>query len=709
MEKWIKTTIFATLFFIFAGAVHAQEPADSAKAEADTIKYSVNLGDVEVRASNVTHKADRDIYAVTPEMKKGIRSAGELLSRVNGVIYNPMTTDISYLGSKNVMILLDSVPKSAQYIKKLSPDRFDRIEVINYPTGQYLGYDVLINFHTRPAYQGYESNLQSSVWLSPERLCGRDRMLRMATGYADFTFTKEKWTLSAYVNEHRENEAASSSFERIYTLNDLRESSVIRPRKDPSEVGRGNNLTTNAAIDYEIDKRQSVSLQWVFTDQNMHSGEFQQLMTENLKNGTTELVDYRKNRAMRNARDHNISAFYRGRFGTWNVNASGGFCTQGSDATLTVERSNGYYLADNRRNDRHYFWGYGRIDKFIGQKWSVSLNGNFVATNAKQYRLGTDALLTDLDNTFGNLIAMFQFVPNRKVNLSVGAGASFYHSSDGGKDVDKVTPTAYGILSWVPSQNFVFRANYNMYFELTDENTITDYGTFTDSLTYQMGNPLLKPSLIHHVKTNFTFFNQLTLTAGYTHESDANYNIATSRVMDGRPVVYYQYQNGTSDYLMFGLNYTKSFRFGLDLSAYVQQSYIKASYGGLSESFWRPNGELSLSYRNPKLFNAYLSYQIQRYMTATPQSRKWGNSEQTSLTLSRNFFGNRLSMQMSWWIPVHLIGPKTPKTRFVSPGLTSYSVDSGNYYNRNFVALTVSYRFSGGDRVKRYDRNVMGR
>ena len=45
---------------------------------------------------------------------------------------------------------------SAYDVFNLQHIRFDRMEIVHNPTGKYQGYDVLINFHTKENYEGYE-------------------------------------------------------------------------------------------------------------------------------------------------------------------------------------------------------------------------------------------------------------------------------------------------------------------------------------------------------------------------------------------------------------------------------------------------------------------------------------------------------------------------------------------------------------------------
>ena len=81
-----------------------QEPADTLKSK--------QLDEVVVSAKLLERKGNEDIITVTKSMREGTKNVGELLGRVTGVFYNPLTTDLQYLGSKNILILVDGVEKT---------------------------------------------------------------------------------------------------------------------------------------------------------------------------------------------------------------------------------------------------------------------------------------------------------------------------------------------------------------------------------------------------------------------------------------------------------------------------------------------------------------------------------------------------------------------------------------------------------------------
>ncbi len=90
-------------------------PADTVNV--DSIKPAVSLDEVTVEASTISHRGTRDSYMITQDMKRGLRTAGELLMRVNGAFYNPVSQDLTYLGSRNIVLLVDSMERGADYIK----------------------------------------------------------------------------------------------------------------------------------------------------------------------------------------------------------------------------------------------------------------------------------------------------------------------------------------------------------------------------------------------------------------------------------------------------------------------------------------------------------------------------------------------------------------------------------------------------------------
>ncbi len=133
MKSFLSLTVILLTFLGIALNTHAIGVADSDTLASDTSQ--VRLKEVLVTGSTVRHYGQQDTYQVTKAMREGVSDAGELLGKLNGVTFNPLSGELKYLSSKNIIILVDSIPKDEEYIKRLRPYRFDHITIVNNPSG----------------------------------------------------------------------------------------------------------------------------------------------------------------------------------------------------------------------------------------------------------------------------------------------------------------------------------------------------------------------------------------------------------------------------------------------------------------------------------------------------------------------------------------------------------------------------------------------
>ncbi|NPA35160.1 MAG: outer membrane beta-barrel protein [Chlorobi bacterium] len=102
---------------------------------------------------------DRKIYIITDSIRKGTAKTSQLLKKLPGISYNPASQSISVLGSENVLILVDGIPRDPKSILNIPSSQIARIEVITEPTGRYAlsGYTAIINIITRRLMRGFEA------------------------------------------------------------------------------------------------------------------------------------------------------------------------------------------------------------------------------------------------------------------------------------------------------------------------------------------------------------------------------------------------------------------------------------------------------------------------------------------------------------------------------------------------------------------------
>ena len=172
-------------------------PPDKAMNNRDSLMAATDtLPELTVRSRTVTHMGNTDMYLVTKEMRDGAHVAGDLLGKIPGIFYNPLDQSMSYLGSPNIKVLVDSLERDEQYIKRLNPDRFVRISVTNYPAGKYAGYDAVVNLTTKKAYVGYDGTVLAEMNLSPGNNNGRGNHLSIMRDILEVTYTRDKWNFA---------------------------------------------------------------------------------------------------------------------------------------------------------------------------------------------------------------------------------------------------------------------------------------------------------------------------------------------------------------------------------------------------------------------------------------------------------------------------------------------------------------------------------
>ena len=162
----MRIKILLCLCFL-ASALYAQENGEVKEDIKDENVKTTTLSEVVVIGDSVFHYPDKDVYRITKHMRKGSYNTAQMLDKVPGLSYNYATKSLSYLGDKNIIILVDSVEKDVEYIKNLRHIRFSKVEVIQNPRGKYESYDAIINLCRKTDYEGYENNLYGYVDFHP--------------------------------------------------------------------------------------------------------------------------------------------------------------------------------------------------------------------------------------------------------------------------------------------------------------------------------------------------------------------------------------------------------------------------------------------------------------------------------------------------------------------------------------------------------------
>lgn len=699
--KIVVSIIFALAILVPFNASASGEWLSGDSLAIDTL----NLGEVQITASTVKREGMKESYMVTKAMREGTHEASELLARLNGIHYNYASKEVKYLGSNNIVILVDSVPKDASYIKRLSPKRFDRIDVISNPTGKYAGYDAVINFHTRPTYQGYEFSAYTQQAITPGDNNGKGKHYRKSNNGVDFTFTKEKLTFSVAPSFTYGNNNTSSEYIKDFPLNGWKEYTRAREKSDPSNRLRQSQFANNFWTDYRINDNHSLSFSWYIGVNSSRTRERQNIVMENTMTGLTTDVDYSSDNRTRSYLENNFGLYYRGTVKGWNVNVSASYTTVAFNTLSSVIRSDGYSLNDPRHTNMGYLWTGADVERGLCDRWVIGASDYVACIDRKQTRLHTDTKLSDNSVIDNNFYVYAGFYPSDRLSAMVYAGSRVYHNSTGAVSKTDVMPRVTAHLTYRPSSKFMTRLSYYYFPSLPSIDNIADYGYYTDSLIYQSGNPELSGPRVNQVDLLLNFFNSLNIQAKYRRGANDIYNIAGAGYRDDAAFVHNKYENGTSDTWKFSIDYNQKIAKCIDVSVSANVMGVRAEYNGMQNRKWLPEGSLMLSYYNPRYeFRAVAGYELTRELTVEPQTVSHGMTDGFSLYVEKYLCKGNLSLNLMYFPPLHITDGEI-KRRFVSPAMNSMYRSNNQFRSNNMLWIGATIHLNGGNRVNKVNLN----
>ena len=672
------------------------------------------LPDVIVSAELETRRGNEDIIVVTKNMRKGTHNAGELLGKVNGMQYNPMTTDLTYMGSKNIMVLVDSVEKDLSYIKRLQPGRFDRINIVNMPTGKYSGYDAVISLHTIPKYEGYEGVVMAQSVISPNGRNGKGNDLKQAQTTGQFTYTNRKINIDFIADWKRHVDGLDFYRGSEYPLNGFTESDITPfSYSSPNKENTGMNSVGDLSLDYEINSRHSVSVRGNIAPSWVHERSMNTILRKYAEGNRELTFTEKRNNDIKNRLDFMYGVWYRGKVERWSLDANLTYNHIAFKRLFGLERSTDFSLTDDRRYTARYLSGGVSANSYAKNgKWSYSVSDYFSLTDYEETAETDGCRLSSGDYFRNRLDAALYYFPNRNLYIGLNAGASVDRSSEAGIDNTHVSPRGGMQFMWNhPSRKFVMRFYYSAYSSSPSLSLMQSFAQFTDSLVMTTGNPDLKPALVNDFNFTLSVLGMFTLNARYILTSKNAYSFVNSDfgMIPSGVETYFastSYVNGRNDKWNVTLTFAKDFRSHWSVSATAKVRGEKASYRRLSSDKVLPAYDWYVMYHTLKnSLQVYLSGSMTSYSTITPQTRMWNIEDGFALSVCKYFLNNQLQVLGMWTLPLHLTTGERHGGMVSQPLVTRQWGSSQNRQN-NLLQFSVLYSFKGGKSVTKYNRQI---
>ncbi len=691
-----------------------QDGHDDLSLAADSLPEEVSavdtLDNLVVTASLITRRGNEDIVTVTKDMRKNSHNAGELLGKLQGMHYNPMSTQLTYNGSKNIVILVDSIEKDESFIKRLNPDRFDRINVIHSPVGKYEGYDAVISLHTKRRYVGYEGGLIGQLNSCVGSSNGEGKALSNLLGMGQFIYTREKLNFDIFCRWEWNRSGLDELVATRFPLNGYEEMTNESNDKNPNKYLWNSRSIIDLSFDYEFNSNHSISAKFKVAPSWSHDAYAFDMLRINQILQTVESVLQHRTLDIDNKIDYVGGLWYRGNLRGWMLNASMTYNNTGYDRLYNISNSSGYMLEDNRTVRNRYLALSADVTRWLAdQKWMISLADDFVKSDFDDRRKESNLCLSSSNDLRNTLNFSTQFLPDSRFSLGANVGFAVMKNKYLELSESHLTPCYGAQMSWRPNERVFLRANYSAKVAFPALSTIQNLTTFTDSLVSYTGNPDLRPTLTHEASLNLSLLNMINLSGQFSHAGNTVSSIveaAYGQLPTGATTDYasFRYQNSSSTYWKVNINFYKDVHAHWQISANAGVEGRAASYKDYKESLILPTYDWYVMYHALQgSLQVILSGSMTPNVVISPQMKMWNTEDVFALAVTKYLFNYRLQLLAMWQLPLHICSGKWHGGLKSQPYVTQYW-GSNQWRHNNSLQFSFVYTFNGGQSVKRYNR-----
>lgn len=681
------------------------------------LKASVlEIGDVEVTASSRIDLLEKDVQIITDEQKLGATAAKDVLDRISGISYDEYSGTLKVDGSANIMVLVNGVEKSQEYVQNLDPERLIRVETIRDPGGRYglEGYTAIVNLILKRDYRGSELYLEQMqlVDIVPEH----NRLDYMIGSLiATYNYTKNDLNIYGSAEVGRKEFKISTNATTEYADGVLVEENAIW--RVPNALILEKYADYTLGFDYRINPKHIISFESNIAALPLSSSEENiEYQTSVYSNGTLlEKYAFTSNNKNRSFNLLN-SIFYIAEFNErtkLNVNFTHSLYSE--DYTILSTQEGYYDREEVGVNKKQYTRGYAELDHILSKKTSVQFGyGNTWRELENTYSFNTtdassgattdyasDFRLTDMRH---KLYSNFSWKMGKKWSTRIGIAAE--------SSSPLVEETQFNYLIFQPLFDLRYvankKANFMFKYRTTSEYpTIAETNPFVSLVNPRVtsrGNPFLRPSTNHQFSIRMNFWQGMLAIEPYSHYS--NNTVVNVGELDSNNIFNFRYENA-SLYQRNGakLNFSKFFKFGVIVQANLEAYHSKIVSTSKTNSLFDWRGDVDLIYMFMKTETMLgLKYQRQQSKNISGLGYNKGDVDFWLLFYKRPLFKKRASIMVGYFLPLDLATNYNQGFRAETTGITMQTNNDVSLV-KNMFLVELSFRLSKGKSIKTTEKD----
>ncbi|MCH2224943.1 MAG: outer membrane beta-barrel protein [Crocinitomicaceae bacterium] len=682
------------------------------------LKSSVlDIGEVKVEASSRIDMLEKDVQIITDREKNGSTAAKDVLDKIAGISYDDYTGTLKVDNDANIMVLVNGVEKSQEYVQNLDPERLIRVETIRDPGGRYglEGYTAIVNVVLKRDYQGSELYIEQMQLVDVVPEYSRLDYMIGSLG-ATYNFTRND--LNIYGSAWMERRKFLIPSESITEYGN-----GILVEEKP-ETGLPNAIILEADADYTFGFDYRINPKHIISFESNLEVLPQRFNEESVNNRTSvysngsllEEYGFVSQITTKTLNSYN-SLFYIADFNKrTKLNVNFTYSNYRDDYVNYTNQDGFYNREETGVNRKQYTRGYAELDYMLSKGMSLQFGyGNTWRELKNEYSISVTeqntGTITNLSDEFAltdmrhKIYSNFSWKMGKKWSSRIGLATETSSPRVDGQQLNYIIYQPMFDLRYVPNKKLNFVLKYRT---SSDYPSIAETNPFTSLVNPRItstGNPFLTPSTTHRFSLRMNILQGLLAVEPYSQYS-TNMVVKVGE-LDANNMFNFRFENAQS-YQRNGakLNFSKFMKPGIIIQANMEAYHAKIVSTTKTNSLMDWRGDVNLVYMFTKSQTMLgVKYQRQQSKMISGLGYDKGDVDFWMLFYKQPLLKKRASVMFGYFLPLNLGASYNQGFHAETNGISMHT-DIDVSLIKNMFLLEFSFRLSKGKSIKKRDKDL---
>ena len=670
-------------------------------AQFDSLACTIGheLDEVIVKGYTILHKTDRDIYMVTSKQLKESTDVLDLLNKLPGINYEPITNVVSVKMDKNVLFQVDGIERSQEYLSNLALDRIQRVEVINRIPERYTiqGYKYILNIKLHKDYIGNDFILKNYCMLDLAHNNGDNFVAneQPAVSLSHASKNIDVYFLYGYGNIHWNY---VTNYDKIYN----QASHIYTGNYDvqcPNYYYSYLSHTFAGGLTYHIKDNQHLSFTLTYLHEKIRDEYNNHIFSEDLQSSSSTISTEDKSDVEKSP-DLKTSLYYQATFNKFDLYMDLSYNKHDADRYHSYSAFSNFNSVNKYHDLKNYLYGNVDLTYHLQDENYINMGFLSIMNNITSRSLPSEMRVSDIRDKRLNIYTKSSFA--LKPNLTLETGVAF----DIIKRQEDYSANKYFYvlpdvdLTYMFSNSSNISLSYNTNISYPEQMQLLESPYYLDSMIVSIGNPQLNQALTHTISVQGTLFDKFQYVGQLELiPNDINMFFTTQQ---NKPIQ--TYINASSKTWLFQVSHEWNITEALTWENSIQYMSMYKSYNGISNhtKAWIGNSELSFFYKS---INTMATLEYSRGMFRAPliQGFQEYGQDLWELAIQKKILKDRLSLSLNYVLPIKW-GVRQNQNSYIISDFHSESTNFRlNTYN-NVLMLRVRFNLSKGRKSRHIEQ-----